>query len=99
MSQNWIQLAENAAVENPADQWGDQNGPGRDYETFNALAYGADVVVPILDLGQTDAWAPSTSRGVWGKWLFGLQKIFVILGWGVTAIVAAAVTGMIRRDD
>ncbi|WP_377275824.1 hypothetical protein [Rhizobium sp. R86522] len=83
----------------PDRQTGTWAGPGRDYETFNALAYGVDVVVPVLNLGQTAAWAPSTSRGPWGWWLFYLQKIFIIAGWGVTAIVAASISGMIRRDD
>ncbi|MBB5274360.1 hypothetical protein HNR26_000398 [Rhizobium rosettiformans] len=83
----------------PNRQTGEGAGPGRDYETFNALAYGVDVVVPVLNLGQTAAWAPSTSRGPWGWWLFYLQKLFIIAGWGVTAIVAASISGMIRRDD
>lgn len=98
-SPDWTILAENASLTNPAQRWADKHGPGQDYETFAALAYGFDVVVPILNLGQTDAWAPSTSRSRVGWWVFYLEKIFVVLGWGVTAIVAAAVTGMIRRDD
>ncbi|MDZ7871795.1 MAG: hypothetical protein U5N27_00565 [Rhizobium sp.] len=28
-----------------------------------------------------------------------LQKMFIVAGWVVTAIAAAAISGMIRRDD
>jgi hypothetical protein len=31
--------------------------------------------------------------------MFYAQKMFVVLGWVVTAIAAAAISGMIRRDD
>ncbi|EFO31103.1 putative membrane-associated oxidoreductase [Roseibium sp. TrichSKD4] len=74
-------------------------GHGRDYETFDSIFYAMDVVVPIIDLGQTDAWAPSTSRGQTGFWMFYLQKVFIILGWVITAIAAAAITGIIRNND
>lgn len=71
---------------------------GRDYETFNAVAYAVDLVVPIVSLGQEAAWAPSTTRGPWGWWLWWVRWWLIALGWIVTAIGAAAVTGVIRRD-
>ncbi|QEE47052.1 hypothetical protein FVA81_21645 [Rhizobium sp. WL3] len=83
----------------PAHDWTDALAPGKDYETFYSFAYALDVVVPVLDLGQTDAWAPSPARGDWGYWMFYAQKVFIVLGWVVTAIAAAAISGMIRRDD
>jgi hypothetical protein len=83
----------------PANPWSNFDAPGKDYETFYSLAYALDVVVPVLDLGQTDAWAPSPARGDWGYRMFYLQKMFIVLGWVVTAIAAAAISGMIRRDD
>ena len=48
---------------NPADHWSETTIPGRDWESFSAIAYAADIVVPIIDFGQTEAWAPSTTRG------------------------------------
>lgn len=72
--------------------------PGRDWETFHPLAYGADVAIPIVDFGQTDAWAPSTTRGIWGELLWWWRWVATILGWIVTALGAAAITGIIRRD-
>lgn len=72
--------------------------PGRDWETFAALTWAIDVVVPIIDFGQTDAWAPSTSRGPWGWHLWWGRWLGTALGWIVTALGAAAVTGLIRRE-
>lgn len=97
-SPDWKTIADGPS-ENPAADWTDAHAPGKDYETFYAFAYALDVVVPVLDLGQTDAWAPSPARGDWGKWMFYLQKMFIVAGWVVTAIAAAAISGMIRRDD
>ncbi len=97
-SPDWKAIADGSS-ENPAADWSGPAAPGKDYETFYAFAYALDVVVPVLDLGQTDAWAPSPARGDWGYRLFYLQKMFVVLGWVVTAIAAAAISGMIRRDD
>ncbi|MDM7982626.1 MAG: hypothetical protein QUV71_19985 [Rhizobium sp.] len=97
-SQDWKAIADGPSA-NPAADWTAPQAPGKDYETFYSFAYALDVVVPVLDLGQTDAWAPSPARGGWGYWIFYAQKMFIVLGWVVTAIAAAAISGMIRRDD
>lgn len=109
-SENWQTLATDDAVANPARVWSDRyliqsdettQGPyarGRDYETFNAFYYAIDTVIPIISLGQEVAWAPSTNRGPWGWRLWWLRYWLIILGWIVTAIGAAAVTGIIRKD-
>ncbi|WP_299724490.1 hypothetical protein [uncultured Tateyamaria sp.] len=72
--------------------------PGRDWETFNRYAYGFDVVIPIIDFGQTAAWSPSTTRGPWGFHLWWGSWILTVMGWIVTALGAAAITGIIRRE-
>lgn len=84
---------------NAAEIWSSETGAGRDYETFNALSYAVDVVLPLVELGQEAAWAPSPARGWLGWFAHHAQKVFVILGWIVAAIFAGAVTGVIRRDD
>jgi hypothetical protein len=84
--------------ENPAQSWSAKDAPGHDWETFNAYAYGLDVVIPLVNFGQTQAWAPSTNRGWWGKQLYWLRWVLGALGWIVTALGAAAITGVIRRD-
>jgi hypothetical protein len=83
---------------NPAELWSARDAPGRDWETFLSIAWAADLVIPIIDLGQTDAWAPSTNRGWWGWHLWWARWVFVVMGWVVTALGAAALTGVIRRD-
>ncbi|NKX40022.1 hypothetical protein HGE74_08500 [Rhodobacteraceae bacterium R_SAG1] len=83
---------------NPAKDWSLTSTIGRDWESFNRYAYAADLVVPIIDLGQTDAWAPSTTRGPAGVFLWWARWGFTLFGWIVTALGAAALTGIIRRE-
>jgi hypothetical protein len=94
----WRALAEDGAVTNPAAEWSARHGAGRDWETFSAGAYAFDVVVPIVVIGQTGAWAPSTNRGSWGWHLWWARWVLTVLGWIVTAVGAAAITGIIRRE-
>ncbi|MDX8350112.1 hypothetical protein SLH49_19140 [Cognatiyoonia sp. IB215446] len=108
MSEGWQALATDERIQNPAQVWSDKYmlapegvpvlTPGRDYETFHALSYAVDLVVPIVALGQEASWAPSTTRGPWGQTLWWVRWWLIALGWIVTAIGAAAVTGVIRRD-
>lgn len=83
---------------NPAKDWSLTSTIGRDWESFNRYAYAADIVVPIIDFGQTDAWAPSTTRGPAGVILWWARWVFTLFGWIVTALGAAALTGIIRRE-
>ncbi|MEX2518899.1 MAG: hypothetical protein WD969_06165 [Paracoccaceae bacterium] len=83
---------------NPAAAWSAMGAPGADWDSFNRYGYAADLVVPILDLGQTAAWAPSKDRGAWGHALWWGRWAFASLGWFFAALGAAAVTGIIRRD-
>ncbi|PRZ50355.1 hypothetical protein [Tritonibacter scottomollicae] len=99
LSESWQALARDDSIQNPAAEWTNRYAiPGKDWETFHPLAYAADVVIPIVEFGQTDAWAPSTERGTWGYRLWYWRWIFTTLGWIVTALGAAALTGIIRRD-
>lgn len=84
--------------DNPAAIWSADGAPGQDWESFNSLAYALDVVVPIIDFGQTEAWTPSTTRGDWGWHLWWGQWVLTAAGWIVTALGAAAITGLIRSD-
>lgn len=79
-----------------AREWG--KGPGKDYETFHAFAYAFDLFVPLVDLGQQSAWGPSTERGPLGRIGWWLRWVLEVVGWVVTAMAAAAVTGLVRRD-
>lgn len=96
ISDEWQAFAQTA--DNPAIAWTQNATAGRDYETFNALVYAADMVIPLVGFGQEVAWTPTTSRGPMG-WVMLITKwVMIALGWIVTAIGAAAVTGIIRRE-
>ena len=105
-SPEWQVLARDAAIANPAEVWsqkadgaaGIQQGQGLDYESFYSLAYSFDLVVPLISLGQEAAWAPSKDRGVWGYTLWWARWPLAVFGWIITALGAAAVTGIIRRE-
>ncbi len=97
ISKDWI-AATRSHPDNPGAFWAQADQAGRDWETFNGFAYAADLVIPIVSLGQESAWAPSTSRSEWGRMGWWLRWIAKGIGWLVTALGAAAVTGVIRKD-
>jgi len=93
--------AETAApdcIHNPAGEWSNDPARGMDWDSFSALGYGIDLVVPVLDLGQTAAWAPSKDRGWAGWWLWWGRWVLQGTGWLVLLIFAAAVTGIMQRE-
>lgn len=83
---------------NPAATWSNDPARGLDWDSFNRYGYAADLVVPVLDLGQTDAWAPSKDRGPYGKALWWGRWVLAALGWLVTALGVAAITGIMQRN-
>jgi hypothetical protein len=97
ISQDWISATE-THPDNPAEFWSSPDQAGKDYETFHPYAYAADLLIPIVDLGQEKAWAPSTSRSPWGRQGWWLRWFVKTIGWVMTALGAAALTGVIRRD-
>jgi hypothetical protein len=64
----------------------DPHGPG-----FSALAYTLDVVLPVGDLGQQNAWQPEGAAMYW-SWAF------MAAGWMLTTAVVAGLTGILKRD-
>ena len=83
---------------NPAAEWSSFGQQGLDWDTFNRYGYAADLVIPVLDLGQTDAWAPSKDRGFWGSVLWWGRWVLESLGWLVTALGVAALSGIMQRN-
>ncbi len=96
VSAGWVSATE-THPENPGAYWASKGQAGQDYETFEAFAYAADLLIPIVNLGQEDAWGPSTSRSDWGWHGWWIRWVAKIMGWVITALGAAAVTGVIRR--
>ncbi|MEM8979179.1 MAG: hypothetical protein AAGD04_06830 [Pseudomonadota bacterium] len=97
ISKDWI-AATKSHPDNPAEFWSAPGQAGQDWETFNAYAYAADLIIPLVSLGQESAWAPSTSRSNWGRAGWWLRWVAKFVGWIVTALGAAALTGIIRQD-
>ncbi|MBU2865542.1 hypothetical protein [Pacificibacter marinus] len=93
-SDDWRALSN---APNQAQAWG-ETVVGKDWESFSPVAYAADIVIPIVDFGQTQAWAPSTNRGPWGATLWWMRWAFTAAGWIISALGAAAITGVIRRE-
>ena len=80
----------------PGEYWSAMS-TGSHYETFYSLAYATDVFIPLVDLGQESAWSETTvtNWGIAGRWFtFALE----LAGWFITALGAAAVTGIIQKD-
>jgi hypothetical protein len=70
---------------------------GRHYETFSALIYASDVFIPLIDFAQQSAWTATTANWI-GYVAFRLNFLAEGFGWFLTAMGAAAITGIIRRD-
>jgi hypothetical protein len=83
---------------NPAADWSSLNGPGLDWESFHALAHGADLVIPALEFGQTAAWSPYKDRGPYAHRLWWARWVLKAASWVVTALGAAAATGIVQRS-
>ncbi len=69
----------------------------KDYETFSAPLYALDLFLPIVELGQVAAWAPSKDRGPWGKAGFFGRWMVELAGWLIAAVGAAVMTGLVGQ--
>ena len=81
---------------NPASSWANDPRGGLDWEGFNPTAYALDLVVPVLNLGQTSTWSPSRDRGPWGYMLWFSRWWFEIAGWVIATAAAGLLTGQIK---
>ena len=97
LSRDCIPTPTPGCITNPASEWNGPTGPGLDWESFHPIAYGIDVVVPVVELGQTKSWSPSKDRGFWGHTLWWARWPLIFMGWLVCALAAAAATGIIQR--
>jgi hypothetical protein len=58
---------------------------------FNRWMYTLDLLLPIVNLGQRDAWLPK-GVALWWSWLL------IGAGWMLTTAVVAGLTNLFRRD-
>jgi hypothetical protein len=64
---------------------------------FSPFAYSLDVFLPTHPLHQQDDWLPdgNTRKGIYlRRWLWGET----LLGWGLTALLLAGLTGIVRNE-
>ena len=66
-----------------------------EYPCFNRWAYGADLVLPIVALGQDDAWRPIHDDHPW--WV-GLRWVFIVVGWALATVFVASFTRLVGRE-
>ena len=93
---NWWWAMQDQAMSPTAD-W-TATGTAQHYETFYSLAYAFDVIVPLVDIGQKSAWSATTVT--WTGWSTRvLTMVLEVWGWVVTALGAAAVTGLVQRNQ
>jgi hypothetical protein len=58
---------------------------------FHALIYTLDLLIPLVNLHQRDAWV---AQGV-AQWL---AVCFTLTGWLLTTVAVGALTGLLKRD-
>ncbi|MDI3336461.1 hypothetical protein QKW60_08595 [Defluviimonas aestuarii] len=81
----------------PGPVWAATAPSGAHYETFWAGFYAADVFIPLINFGQEAAWT-ATTQNVAGWFAFLATFAFKGFGWFITALGAAAIGGIIRRE-
>lgn len=67
------------------------------YPCFYPVGYALDVVVPVLDVGQADAWRPD-GHASWGWAFVGATWLFTALGWAFSTLAVLGFTGVIRKE-
>ena len=78
-----------------------------EYQTFNAFIYSLDAFIPIVNLHQQNYWLPDTNKGRilkilgiqtrWGSLLRIYLWVHICLGWIITSLWVAGLTGLVRR--
>ena len=70
---------------------------GRGYPDFNAAVYAADVLVPLIELGQEARWVPDerSARGWLAK---ALVYVSILSGWGLSLLAVAGFSGLVKLD-
>lgn len=95
-SADWS-TAMKTAADAPSAEWM-KLPSARHYETFYCLPYALDVFVPLVSLGQENAWAITTVT--WFGWATRCFSFaYQIAGWAITAMGIAAITGFVQKNQ
>jgi hypothetical protein len=86
------------------DYFTDHKSQPPSHVPFNSIAYALENVLPVVNLGQDDAWTPdpqtqSRRRGGWKRylpkmsyrWLVLVRWLLIVLGWVLALILAGAI--------
>lgn len=65
---------------------------------FHPLVYALETLLPVPGISETEYWRPNARVGGWGFLLYYLRVGFTCLGWVLTGVFLAAVTGVIKRE-
>ena len=68
-----------------------------DYTEFNSLIYSLDTFLPIVDLHQENYWLPGLDKP-WSWFNRAYLWLHIVLGWMLTSIGVAGLTGIIKKD-
>jgi hypothetical protein len=78
------------------------NGRAPDhYQRFTASIYSVENSVPLFNLGQKDLWNPDPSPSGSRRWADFLRRFRwgqIVLGWVLSTLFVAGVTGVVRRE-
>ncbi|WP_259679171.1 hypothetical protein [Pseudomonas vranovensis] len=105
----------NPGLETPPTYYGNGNWYlcqtlREEYTGFSPLAYSLDVLMPLVDLQQESDWAPlvpTPKQGYWDEFTSFGWKHFVrlliwfeiLVGWGISLLMVAIVSGLARRSE
>jgi len=67
------------------------------YPAFHSFLYTLDTFIPFADLHQENYWTV-TDDGPWGEWMRAIFSVFIGLGGVLSAIFAAAMFSLIRKN-
>ncbi len=79
-----------------------------DYPRFNSIIYSTEMFVPLVKLYQAEYWLPNANREALflnghmkftGGFLRGYLWLHICLGWTLTTIWVAGLTGIIKKSD
>ena len=96
VSNDWVKYSQDDGIQNPAKRWIERGNGGQDFETFMPMVYAIDVVIPLINLAQDDAWAVSTERSDYGWYWHRIEWILRLVGWAIAALLGASLTGLVR---
>jgi hypothetical protein len=93
----WLRGAEWTGCANAPDRLDCFELAARDYPHFSPFAYSVDVIFPVVDVGQTQYWAPAVGMDE-GKVVQAWQRVQRFFGWALSLLAIAGFSGIVKKD-